>query len=165
MLASQIIGYLDSYISMHGDKPLKVSSYLLDNEHCFFDPTLTVIGADIFSSNPDVDPEAKVAKQVFVITDEPEDDDYLKIITTSQLKTVLERFMDLDGDKDVFLHSKHFKDDVNLGDLDTGGMSDIVISKGNISMEMTMFADFHFADSHEVFSKKTSGDKFQYLDQ
>ena len=165
MLASQIIAYLNSYISMHGDKPLKVSSYLLDNEHCFFNPTLTVIGVDVFSSDPDVDPEAKVAKQVFVITDDPEDDDYLKIITTGQLKTVLERFMNLDGDKDVFLHSKYFKDGVNLGDLDTGGMSDIAISKDNISMEMTMFADFHFADSHEVFSKKTDGTKFQYLDQ
>ena len=165
MLASQIIAYLDSYISMHGDKPLKVSSYLLDDDHCFFDPTLTIIGADIFNSDPDMDPEAEVVKQVYVITDEPVDDDYMKITTTGQLEAVLESFMNLDGDKDVFLHSKYFKDGANLGDLDTGGMSDIVISKGNISMEMTMFADFHFADSHEVFSKKTSGDKFQYLDQ
>lgn len=164
MLASQIIGYLNSYISMHGDKPLKVSSYLLDNEHCFFDPTLTVIGADVFNGDPDMDPEAEVVKHVYVITDEPEDDDYLKIITTGQLKAVLERFMNLDGDRDVFLHSKYFKDGANLGDLDTGGMSDIVISKDNLSMEMTMFADFHFADSHEVFDKKTGGDKFQYLD-
>lgn len=164
MLASQIIAYLNSYISMHGDKPLKVSSYLLDNEHCFFDPTLTVIGADIFDSDPDADPEAEVVKQVYVITDEPVDDDYMKIITTGQLEAVLESFMNLDGDKDVFLHSKYFKDGANLGDLDTGGMSDIVISKDNLSMEMTMFADFHFADSHEVFDKKTGGDKFQYLD-
>lgn len=164
MLASQIIDYLEYYIALHGDKVLKVSSYLLDNEHCFFDPTLTVIGADIFSSDPDVDPEAKVAKQVFVITDEPENDDYLKITTTGQLKTVLERFMNLDGDKDVFLHSRHFANNVNLGDLDTGGMSDIAISKDNLSMEMTMFADFHFADSHEVFSKKTDGTKFRYLE-
>lgn len=163
MLASQIIGYLNSYISMHGDKPLKVSSYLLDNEHCFFDPTLTVIGADIFDSDPDADPEAEVVKQVYVITDEPVDDDYMKIITTGQLEAVLESFMNLDGDKDVFLHSKYFKDGANLGDLDTGGMSDIVISKDNLSMEMTMFADFHFADSHEVFDKKTGGDKFQFL--
>lgn len=163
MLASQIIGYLNSYISMHGDKPLKVSSYLLDNEHCFFDPTLTVIGADIFDSDPDADPEAEVVKQVYVITDEPVDDDYMKIITTGQLEAVLESFMNLDGDKDVFLHSKYFKDGANLGDLDTGGMSDIVISKDNLSMEMTMFADFHFADSHEVFGKKTGGDKFQFL--
>lgn len=164
MLASQIIAYLNTYISMHGDKPLKVSSYLLDNEHCFFDPTLTVIGADIFDSDPDADSEAEVVKQVYVITDEPVDDDYMKIITTGQLETVLESFMNLDGDKDVFLHSKYFKDGANLGDLDTGGMSDIVISKNNLSMEMTMFADFHFADSHEVFDKKTGGDKFQYLD-
>lgn len=163
MLASQIIGYLNSYISMHGDKPLKVSSYLLDNEHCFFDPTLTVIGADIFDSDPDADPEAEVVKQVYVITDEPVDDDYMKIITTGQLEAVLESFMNLDGDKDVFLHSKYFKDGANLGDLDTGGMSDIVISKDNLSMEMTMFADFHFADSNEVFCKKTGGDKFQFL--
>lgn len=163
MLASQIIAYLNTYISMHGDKPLKVSSYLLDNEHCFFDPTLTVIGADIFDSDPDADPEAEVVKQVYVITDEPVDDDYMKIITTGQLEAVLESFMNLDGDKDVFLHSKYFKDGANLGDLDTGGMSDIVISKDNLSMEMTMFADFHFADSHEVFDKKTGGDKFQFL--
>lgn len=164
MLASQIIGYLNSYISMHGDKPLKVSSYLLDDNHCFFAPSLTVIGADVFNGDPDMDQEAEVVKHVYIITDEPEDDDYLKIITTGQLKTVLERFMNLDGDKDVFLHSKYFKDGANLGDLDTGGMSDIVISKDNLSMEMTMFADFHFADSHEVFDKKTGGDKFQYLD-
>lgn len=163
MLASQIIAYLNSYISMHGDKPLKVSSYLLDNEHCFFDPTLTVIGADIFDSDPDVGPEAEVVKQVYVITDKPVDDDYMKIITTGQLEAVLESFMNLDGDKDVFLHSKYFKDGANLGDLDTGGMSDIVISKDNLSMEMTMFADFHFADSQEVFGKKTGGDKFQFL--
>lgn len=163
MLASQIIAYLNSYISMHGDKPLKVSSYLLDNEHCFFDPTLTVIGADIFDSDPDADPEAEVVKQVYAITDEPVDDDYMKIITTGQLEAVLESFMNLDGDKDVFLHSKYFKDGANLGDLDTGGMSDIVISKDNLSMEMTMFADFHFADSNEVFGKKTGGDKFQFL--
>lgn len=164
MLASQIIAYLDAYIAQHGDKLLKVSSYLLDNDHCFFDPSLTVIGADVFNGNPDMDPEVELAKQVYVITDEPADDDYLKITTTGQLKSILERFMNLDGDKDVFLHSKYFKDGVNLGDLDTGGMSDIVISKDNLSMEMTMFADFHFADSKEVFSKKTGGDKFQYLE-
>lgn len=161
MLASQIIAYLDAYITQHGNKLLKVSSYLLDDDHCFFDPTLTIIGADVFNGDPDVDPE--VQKQVYVITDEPVDDDYLKITTTGQLKTVLERFMNLDGDKDVFLHSKYFKDGANLGDLDTGGLFDIVVSKDNLSMEMTMFADFHFADSQEVFGKKTGGDKFQFL--
>lgn len=164
MLASQIIAYLDTYITKHGDKLIKVSSYLLDDDHCFFAPSLTVIGADVFKGNPDMDPEAEVVKKVYVITDEPVDDDYQKIITTGQLKTVLESFMNFDGDKDVFLHSKYFKDGVNLGDLDTGGMSDIVISKDNLSMEMTMFADFHFADSKEVFGKKTCGDKFKYLE-
>lgn len=163
MLASQIIAYLDTYIAQHGDKLLKVSSYLLDEDHSFFAPSLTVIGADVFKGNPDTDSEAELAKQVYVITDEPEDDDYLKINTTGQLKTVLERFMNLDGDKDVFLHSKYFKDGVNLGDLDTGGMFDIAISKDNLSIEMTMFADFHFADSKEVFGKKTCGDMFQFL--
>ncbi len=164
MLASQIIAYLDTYITQHGDKLIKVSSYLMDDDHCFFAPSLTVIGADVFKGNPDMDPEAEVVKKVYVITDEPVDDDYQKIITTGQLKTVLESFMNFDGDKDVFLHSKYFKDGVNLGDLDTGGMSDIVISKNNLSMEMTMFADFHFADSKEVFGKKTGGDKFKYLE-
>ena len=163
MLASQIIAYLDTYITQHGDKLLKVSSYLLDDEHCFFDPTLTIIGADVFNGDPDMDPEAEVVKKVYVITDEPVDDDYLKITTTSQLEAVLESFMNLDGDKDVFLHSKYFKDGANLGDLDTGGLFDIVVSKDNLSMEMTMFADFHFADSQEVFGKKTGGDKFQFL--
>lgn len=162
MLASQIIGYLDVYIAQYGDKLLKVSSYLLDDDHCFFDPSLTVIGADVFNGNPDMDLEAEVVKKVYVITDEPEDD-YLKITTTGQLKTALERFMNLDGDKDVFLHSKYFKDGVNLGDLDTGSMFDIVISKDNLSMEMTIFADFHFADRKEVFCKKTGEDKFQFL--
>lgn len=164
MLASQIIAYLDTYIAQHGDKLLKVSSYLLDDEHCFFDTSLTIIGADVFNGDPNTNPEAEAVKQVYVITDEPVDDDYQKIITTGQLKTVLESFMNLDGDKDVFLHSKYFKNGVNLGDLDTGGMSDIVISKDNLSMEMTMFADFHFADSKEVFDKKTGGDKFKYLE-
>lgn len=163
MLASQIIAYLDTYITQHGDKLIKVSSYLLDDDHCFFAPSLTVIGADVFKGNPDMDPEAEVVNKVYVITDEPEDDDYLKITTTGQLKTVLERFMNLDGDKNVFLHSKYFKDDVNLGDLDTGGMFDIAVSKDNLSIEMTMFADFHFADSKEVFGKKTGVDKFQFL--
>ena len=163
MLASLIIGYLDAYIAQHGDKLLKVSSYLLDDDHSFFAPSLTVVGADVFNDNPDMDLEAEVVKKVYVITDDPEDDDYLKITTTGQLKTVLERFMNLDGDKDVFLHSKYFKDGVNLGDLDTGSMFDIIISKDNLSMEMTMFADFHFADRKEVFGKKTGEDKFQLL--
>lgn len=163
MLVSQIIAYLDVYIAQHGDKLIKVSSYLMDDDHCFFAPSLTVIGADVFKGNPDMDPEAEVVNKVYVITDEPTDDDYLKITTTGQLKAVLERFMNLDGDKDVFLHSKYFKDGVNLGDLDTGGLFDIVVSKDNLSIEMTMFADFRFADSNEVFSKKTGGDKFQFL--
>ena len=163
MLASEIINYLDDYIVYHGDKPIKVSSYLLDDDHCFLDnATLTVIEANILDGDRN-DPKSKVLNQVYIITDIPIDDNYFKIITTGQLKMVLWKYVNLDGDKDVFLYSKYFKPNTNISDLDSGGMSEIVIHKENVSMEMTMFADFHYDEAQVLFSKKTGEDKFEFL--